>query len=110
MRPRRPSPGADVSRARQQPATSGHRPTQSQASLFVSIQAHGFGLLSVSHDQLHTHGAMLLRQDAHPKVVQERLGYASVGITLDIYPHVSWHMQSDAAETIDAGLRAALAG
>ena len=48
---------------------------------------------------------MLLRQGVHPKVVQERLGHANVGITLDIYSHVSANMQSDAAERIDAGMR-----
>ena len=52
---------------------------------------------------------MLLRQGVHPKVVQKRLGHANVGITLDIYSHVSPHMQSDAAEKIDAAMRAALA-
>ena len=46
---------------------------------------------------------------AHPKIVSERLGHANVGITLDIYSHVSPHMQSDAAEKIEAGMRAALA-
>jgi integrase len=51
---------------------------------------------------------MLLRQDVQPKVVQERLGHANVGITLDIYSHVAPHMQSDAAEKIDAGMRATL--
>lgn len=60
------------------------------------------------HDLRHTHATMLLRQGVHPKVVQERLGHANVGITLDIYLHVSPHMQSDAAEKIDAGMRAAL--
>jgi integrase len=53
---------------------------------------------------------MLLRASVRPKVVQERLGHANVGITLDIYSHVVPHMQGDAAERIDAGLRAALAG
>jgi integrase len=53
---------------------------------------------------------MLPRQGVHPKVVRERLGHGNVGIALDIYSHVSPHMQSDAAERIDAGLRAALAG
>jgi len=62
------------------------------------------------HDLRHTHATMLLRQGVHPKVVQERLGHANVGIALDIYSHVSPHMQSDAAEKIDAGMRAALAG
>ena len=53
---------------------------------------------------------MLLRQSVHPKVVQERLGHANVGITLGVYSLVSPHLQSDAAEMTDAGLRAALAG
>ena len=51
---------------------------------------------------------MLLRQGVHPKVVSERLGHANVGITPDIYSHVSPHMQEDAAEKVDAGMRAAL--
>jgi Site-specific recombinase XerD len=66
------------------------------------------GLTCRIHDLRHTHATMLLRQGVHPKVVQERLGHANVGITLDIYSHVSPHMQSDAAEKIDAGMRAAL--
>jgi len=53
---------------------------------------------------------MLLRQGVHPKVVQERLWHANVGITLDTYSHVMPGMQEEAAEKIDAGLRAALAG
>jgi len=46
----------------------------------------------------------------HTKVVSERLGHASIGITLDTYSHVMPDMQKEAAEKIDAGLRAALAG
>ena len=53
---------------------------------------------------------MLLRQAVHPKVVQERLGHANVGITLDTYSHVAPHMQEAAAERIDVGLRRALGG
>ena len=44
-----------------------------------------------------------------PKVVSERLGHASIGITLDTYSHVMHGMQEEAAEKIDAGLRKALA-
>ena len=61
-------------------------------------------------DPRHTHAAMLLRQGVHPEVVQERLGHANVGITPDICSQVSPHMQSDAAERIDPGMRAAMAG
>jgi integrase len=46
----------------------------------------------------------------HPKVVSERLGHASIGITLDTYGHVMPSMQEEAAEKIDAGTRKALAG
>ena len=46
----------------------------------------------------------------HPKVISERLGHASIGITLDTYSHVMPGMQEEAAEKIDAGLRATLAG
>ena len=44
----------------------------------------------------------------HPKVVSERLGHASIGITLDTYGHAMPGMQEEAAEKIHAGLREAL--
>ena len=53
---------------------------------------------------------MLLRAGVHPKVVSERLGRSSISMTLDTYSHVMPGMQEEAAEKIDAGLRAALAG
>ena len=62
------------------------------------------------HDLRHTHATQLLKAGVHPKVVSERLGHASSGITLDAYSHVMPSMQEEAAEKIDAGLRAALAG
>jgi len=58
----------------------------------------------------HTHATQLLKAGVHPKVVSERLGHASISITLDTYSHVMPGMQEEAAEKIDAGLRAALAG
>ena len=69
---------------------------------------HAFGLVA-ERPARGTRSAEGLRVGVHPKVVQERLGHANVGITLDIYSHVSPHMQSDAAEKIDAAMRAALA-
>ena len=62
------------------------------------------------HDLRHTHATQLLKAGVHPKVVSERLGHASIGITLDTYSHVMPGMQEEAAEKIDAGLREALAG
>lgn len=44
----------------------------------------------------------MLQQGIHPKIVSERLGHASIGITLDIYSHVLPSMQAKAAEAVDA--------
>jgi integrase len=38
------------------------------------------------------------------RVVQERLGHAGIGITLDIYSHVTPAMQADAAELVAAAV------
>ena len=40
---------------------------------------------------------MLLRQGVHPKVVQERLGHATIAITLDTYSHAIPTPQEEAA-------------
>jgi integrase len=53
------------------------------------------------HDLRHAHATLLLLSRVHPKVVSERLGHASVGITLDLYSHVLPSMQSEAAAAID---------
>lgn len=50
------------------------------------------------HDLRHFHATMLLRQGVHPKVVQERLGHATISVTLDTYSHVVPGMQQAAAE------------
>jgi integrase len=43
----------------------------------------------------------MLKQGIHPKIVQERLGHASIQITLDIYSHVSPGLQEAAAKGFD---------
>jgi len=42
----------------------------------------------------------------HPKVVQERLGRATIGITMDIYSHMMPLMQRDVANRLDLLLNA----
>ena len=59
------------------------------------------------HDLRHTSATLMLRQGVHPKIVSERLGHATVSITLDIYSHVLPDMQAAAADAIDAALAAA---
>jgi integrase len=56
------------------------------------------------HDLRHTHATLLLSQGVHPKVVQERLGHASVTMTLDTYSHVTPSLQAEAAVRLDAAL------
>ena len=39
------------------------------------------------HDLRHSHASQLLKAGVSPKVVSERLGHSTVGITLDVYSH-----------------------
>jgi integrase len=54
------------------------------------------------HDLRHSAATLLLSQDVHPKVVQERLGHSTISVTMDIYSHVMPSMQRDAADKLDA--------
>jgi integrase len=59
------------------------------------------------YDLRHTHATLLLAAGEHPKVVQERLGHATITLTLDTYSHVVPGMQERAAERLDSLLEAA---
>jgi len=49
----------------------------------------------------------MLKQGIHPKIVSERLGHSSIGITLDTYSHVMPGLQEAAALRFEEGLRQA---
>jgi len=53
------------------------------------------------HDARHSHASPMLKQGIHPKVVQERLGHASIQVTLDLYSHVAPGLQEAAAKLFD---------
>ena len=53
------------------------------------------------HDLRHAHATLMLLQGVHPKIVSERLGHSSIGITLDTYSHVLPAMQAEAAKAFD---------
>lgn len=53
------------------------------------------------HDLRHAHATLMLGAGVHPKVVSERLGHASVNITLDTYSHVLPGLQEAAAAALD---------
>lgn len=53
------------------------------------------------HDLRHSAASLMLQQGTHPKIVQERLGHASISLTLDTYSHVIPTMQEEVAAKID---------
>ena len=60
------------------------------------------GLKSIRlHDARHSHASLMLKQGVHPKIVQERLGHASIQITLDTYSHIAPELQQAAAKRFD---------
>ena len=59
------------------------------------------------HDLRHTNATVDLATGTHPKVVQERLGHASISETLDRYSHLTPNMQREAADRLDAAIEAA---
>jgi len=56
------------------------------------------------YDPRHTCAALLLLAGENPKVVAERLGHASVTMTLDRYSHVLPHMQQSATDKLETML------
>ncbi len=68
------------------------KPTLERAGLPRSLRLY---------DLRHTHATLLLIAGTHPKIVSERLGHATVTLTLDTYSHVLPGMQTDSAQKLD---------
>ena len=49
------------------------------------------------HDLRHTHASLMPKAGVDSEVIQERLGHASVAITMDVYGHLLPGMQEDGA-------------
>ena len=71
------------------------------------VHPRGRGVVTISglvlirpHDLRHTYATLALKGGVHPKVVSERLGDATVGITLDLYSHVTPAIARDAAKVV----------
>lgn len=56
------------------------------------------------YDLRHTHATLLFKAGVHPKIVSERLGHSSIGITLDTYSHVLPNMQAEVALQLESML------
>jgi integrase len=53
------------------------------------------------HDLRHLHATLLMINGENPKVVSERLGHSDVGVTLDLYSHVTSDLQEGAANRFE---------
>lgn len=62
------------------------------------------------HDLRHTHASLLLKNGVPAKVIQQRLGHASISTTLGIYVHTDADLQRGAADTTDRILGGNLTG
>jgi integrase len=60
------------------------------------------------HELRHTHASLLLARGVHPKVVSERLGHASISITMDTYSHVLPSLQEEAVRDFDRWIAGAV--
>jgi len=57
------------------------------------------------HDLRHSHAALLIAAEEHPKVIQARLGHASIRTTLDTYGHLAKGLDGAAADRLDQVFR-----
>ena len=64
------------------------------------IAEAGLPILGI-HGLRHSHASLLLAAGEHPKLVQERLGHASITLTLDTYSHVIPSMGREVADRLD---------
>lgn len=68
------------------------KPTLKRANLPANVRLY---------DLRHTCATLLLSANEHPKVVSERLGHASITLTLDTYSHVLPSMQQAASDKLE---------
>lgn len=77
-----------------------HRPNTITRAWTILAAQCGVKVIRL-HDARHTHASLMLKQGVHPKIVQERLGHATISITLDTYSHVAPGLQEAAAAGFD---------
>jgi integrase len=68
--------------------------------LFVSsVRRAGLPTIRL-HDLRHTYATVALGAGVHPKIVSERLGHATISVTLDLYSHVTPAIDAEAAALV----------
>ena len=63
-------------------------------------EAESVGIPCRFHDLRHSHVALLIEAGEDPKVIQERLGHASISVTYDTYGHLFPGRDALAAERL----------
>jgi integrase len=86
------------------PAAGPLRATQFRNRVWYAAVAASVGTPCRFHDLRHTAAALLIREKVHPKVIQQRLGHASIRTTLDVHGHVFEGLDEAAAEALDRTL------
>lgn len=83
------------------PSTAGGpmNPTQFSNHFQRLVKKSGLRRIRL-HDLRHSHATHALQAGIHPKIVSERLGHASVAMTLDLYSHAVPTLQREAAEVV----------
>jgi len=68
------------------------------------VRKHGLPHLTF-HGLRHANATLAMTAGVNPKVVSETLGHSTVGLTLDLYSHVTPNMQEEAAQAVANLLR-----
>ena len=71
--------------------------TKSYKRILQTAELSGFRM----YDLRHSCATLLLSSGENAKIIQERLGHASVVLTLDTYSHVLPEMQKQASEKLE---------
>jgi integrase len=89
--------------------TAGNPPHASGFNAFTWARAkRRAGIEGVRwHDLRHTAVALAIEQGAHAKAIQERMGHASVSVTLDRYGHLLPSLGERIADGLDSAFRSA---
>lgn len=68
------------------------------------------GIKLTFHGLRHGHASLMLDAGVHLKVVSERLGHSTIGITADLYTYVADEVHEAAAASLDAFLGTSVRG
>ena len=69
------------------------------------LEKCGFDKHLTLYSLRHTMATLLLMAGVNPKIVSERLGHASIVLTLDTYSHVLPHIQDEATAAMERMMR-----